>query len=213
MSDILAADLIKALWDDSRRETDPERKAQLERDAAMLEDVWRRSGYALAATRDQMTAALGNASLNIADTLTALASGQRRVDTRVGEIHEYVQQNNTLFSQFFDMFPPQFEAFQAEARAAWEESGRRLKKHEDDIEALSIRVDTFEDIRIWRAAVDVRLADIEQADRDDIHREITDIKAALAQYEIKHQELIARLEKRTDAAAERADRDEHIDAV
>ena len=131
MSDILAVDLIRALWEDSRRESDPERKAQLERDAAVLEDVWQRSPYALAPTRDQMTAAIGNASLNIADTLSAMASGQRQVDTRVGEIHTAVQENNTLFSTFFETFPPQFAAFQNEMRAAAGENRTRLGKLED----------------------------------------------------------------------------------
>ena len=246
MSDILATDLIKALWEDARREADPDRKAQLERDAAALEDVWQRSPYALAATRDQMTAALGNASLNIADTLSALASGQRQVDARVGEIHTAVQENNTLFSTFFETFAP----FQEEARAAWEESGRQVKKLSGEVGSLTARtatietilaarpaqraaehqaivdelharalekitalqqvtdahaarLDTFEDIRVWRASVDEQLAAILQADRDDIRTEIKDIRAALARYEAKHQELIARLEERRAAAAER----------
>lgn len=97
-SDILATDMIQALWNDARAETDPERKAQLERDATAFEDVWRRSKYALAPTRDQMTAALGNASLNISDTLSAVASGQRQLDDRVAEIHVHVQESNTLQS-------------------------------------------------------------------------------------------------------------------
>lgn len=169
MSDILAVDLIRALWDDARHETDEERKAQLERDATALEDVWSRSKYALAPTRDQMTAALGNASLNIADTLAALASSQRQVDQRVSEIHEYVQQNNTLFSQFFEMFPPRFEAFQEEARAAWEESGRRLEKHDDDIEALT-RV-----VQEHKADHDTRITSLE-----DYRADMQALRAALA---------------------------------
>lgn len=147
MSDILATDLIKALWDDARREDDPERKAQLERDAAALEDVWSRSKYALAPTRDQMTAALGNASLNLADTLSIVASEMRKVTERVAQIHTDVQNNDTLVSTFIQSFQPQFGAFQQEARAAWEDNGSRLKKLETGQAQIVKRLEQGEDER------------------------------------------------------------------
>lgn len=138
-SDIIITDLINATWEDARRETDPERKAQLERDAAALEDVWGRSTYALAPTREQFQAALGNTTLNLSDTLSAVADGLHRLDTRVGEMHTHVQNNDTLVSTFVETFTPQFVAFQTEARAAWEASGLGLKKLDGDFRALNTR--------------------------------------------------------------------------
>jgi hypothetical protein len=184
MSDILAVDFIRALWDDARREVDPDRKAQLERDAAALEDVWTRSPYALAPTRDQMTAALGNASLNIADTLSALASGQRQVDARVGEIHTAVQENNMLFSTFFDTFPPQFAVFQQEMRSAIEENARGLKKLEHGQQAYNVRLDEVdtrhggqweEAMTLYRVLAD-RL-DKKRAELDQIQRDLAAMQA------------------------------------
>lgn len=137
MSDILATDLIKALWEDARRETDPKRKAQLERDAQAMEDVWSRSKYALAPTRDQMTAALGNASLNLADTLSAVASGLSQVRNQVSQIHTDVQNNDTLISTFIQEFPQHFAALQADLRqAVGEETARGLGKFSEDIDVL-----------------------------------------------------------------------------
>lgn len=193
MSDILATDLIRALWDDARREGDPERKAQLERDAMALEDVWRRSPYALAATKDQMTAALGNASLNIADSLG-------RLDVRVGEIHQHVQESNTLISAFVESFSPQFAAFQQEMRTAVEETARGQKKDRDDIAALqegqaihALRLDEIGTIEAWRTDVDARLAKIEQSDRDDLRAKMEHIEQRITQYEEEHRVLLERL--------------------
>lgn len=190
MSDIVITDLIQATWDDARREADPARKAQLERDAAALEDVWRRSKYALAPTREQFQAALGNTTLNIADTLAALASGQRQVDERVGEMHEYVQQNNTLFSAFFETFPPQFTAFQAEMRLAAQESSTRLGKLEQgqiDYNTRLTELDSrhggqWEELSTSQRALAQRL-DRKREELDRIHQEIEAFKIFKADVE------------------------------
>lgn len=116
VSDMLATDLIKTLYEDAGRETDPERAAQLRRDADTLKDVWQRTPYASAPTRDQMTAALGNASLNIADTLSELAREMRSVKTNVSEMHLDVQSSNTLVSTFLETVPPQINSALGEVK-------------------------------------------------------------------------------------------------
>jgi DNA repair exonuclease SbcCD ATPase subunit len=141
MSDILAIDWIKALWADARAETDPARKAQLERDAAIMEDAWNRSKYSLAATKDQITAALGNASLNLAERLDDVVSGYRTLDNRVGEIHQHVQEGHTLISVFVESFPTQFAVFQTEMRDAAEENRTRLGKLEQGQVEYNARLD------------------------------------------------------------------------
>lgn len=174
MSDILATDLIKALWDDARREDDPARKAQLERDAATMEDVWSRSKYALAPTRDQMTAALGNASLNLADTLSIVAAEMRKVTERVGQIHTDVQNNDTLVSTFIESFQPQFNLFQQEARAAWEDNGTRLGKLETGQAQIVERLGQGEEERARIAKkLDLYIAGSRREEVDDHAARIT----------------------------------------
>lgn len=205
MSDIVITDLINATWEDARRETDPERKAQLERDAAMLEDVWQRSKYALAPTREQFQAAIGNTTLNLAGTLSDVAAGLKQLDTRVGEIHEHVQHNDTLVSTFIQTFGPQFAAFEQKAQAAWEASGRGLKKlettvarlntrHGRQIKHLSGRMDSSE---ADRRQMNERLNRIEgllvelEADRGDYTPEqradlVTTLLRMIAEYKAAH---------------------------
>lgn len=124
MSDILATDLITALYEDAGREGDADRADQLRRDADSLKDIWNRSKYARASTRDQMTVALGNASLNLAETLSEVARELYAMRQIVGDMHTHVQHNDTLVSMFIESFTP----FQAEARAAWEGSAQQIKK-------------------------------------------------------------------------------------
>lgn len=174
-TDILATDLIRALYEDAGRESDPERAAQLKRDADALRDIWSRTPYALAPTRDQMTAALGNASLNIADTMDAIASRTSQMDARVGEMHQNVQDNNTLISAFIEGFKP----FQAEMLAAREETARGLGKLVEQHNILAGHVDTLEEGQSEHAgridSHDAQIADL-QAETKALRAETADLK-------------------------------------
>lgn len=110
----------------------------------------------------------------------------------IAEVHISIEQMMTAVQQVL---------------TAHQEDAARLKKHSDEIVALqsvaadhAARLDQIDQIEEWRTGVDRRLADVEQADRDDIRAEIKDIKTALALYEAKHQELIERLAARGDDA-------------
>lgn len=128
-SDILVVDLVKALYADAEAEIDPIEAARKMNDAEIFRGVWERSKYALAPTRSQMTAAVGNASLNIADTLQAVVAGQKRVEAKVGEMHLHVQHNDTLVSEFIATFRTEQQALHAEREGL----GRQVKKLEAEL--------------------------------------------------------------------------------
>ena len=150
-----------------------------------------------------------NAIVAAGPDLTALALAQRRHAEAIRNYMQgaivpmFVEMTERSLKQLIAPLSAGIDGLRTDVQHSAAETAARLGKNETDIEALSLRVDTFEDIRIWRAAVDARLSEIEQADRDDIRTDITDIKAALTLYEAKHQELIERLERRM--AVERDD--------
>lgn len=143
--------------------------------------------------------------------MVALAQAQRRHADAIRNMMQgvivpmFVEMVERVLAGKIDPVTEAIHGLRTDVQSSAQDVAARLGKTEVDIEALQVRVDTFEDIRVWRAAVDVRLADIEQADRDDIRAEIKDIKAALARYEAKHQELTAKLEGRRVAVIAHAD--------
>jgi len=87
-SDILVDDLIQAMWADAEAEQDPDRRAKLMAEAQQLQSIWSGSKYALAPTRDQMSASVGSVWLSLSErldeikaTMDTLAAGLKDVPT------------------------------------------------------------------------------------------------------------------------------------
>jgi hypothetical protein len=169
VSDILITDFIKALLLDAAAEDDPERRAQLEVDAHRAEDIWQRSKYALAPTRDAMTAALGNASLNLAGRLDELLNISKDTHLQMQDLHGQVPQ----IAQTLDEVAARqgkLEALQAALATEVSNSGERLSQltimideHTDRIAALMELGKAWErwfrDLTTRVDAHDMRLAD------------------------------------------------------
>lgn len=84
-SDILVEDLISAMWADAHNERDPEHRAKLLQEAEQLQKIWSGSKYALAPTRDQMAASVGNVWLSLSERLDEIGASMQ---TMLGGLNE-----------------------------------------------------------------------------------------------------------------------------